>query len=184
MGAASAWQMHGNAATIRSLLAQESAQAPRPYPRRAMSSARGSTSAVGSTLGRKRGASTLYTHDASTLMATALNVGMPQEESFRGAHKAKVSKLARIVQDWLRDPVPAVVGLNELHPTIANKLMEELPMTIDGLIVSYLGTPRLLGMGVVDALLPVDLGVLSSGILRRLRPNCTNRPWPSNVSWP
>ena len=89
----------------------------------------------------KRGASTLLTHDASTLMATALNVGMPQEESFRGTQLQKVSKLARIVQEWLREPVPAVVGLNELHPTIANKLMEELPMTID---VATHGTNSLL----------------------------------------
>ena len=83
-----------------------------------MSAPGASTPADASTLGRLP--------DASTLTVTALNVGMHQEDSFKRTQGVLVAKLARYVQEWLDGPGAAVVGLNEIHPTIAGKLMSEL----------------------------------------------------------
>ena len=71
-----------------------------------------------STLGREP--------DASTLTATAFNVGMIGEDSFETQQKVK--QLARWVIEWLEGTGGAVVGLNEIHPTIARKLWRQLHM--------------------------------------------------------
>ena len=63
--------------------------------------------------------------DASTLGVTALNVGMPQARNFLSTQDDKVVELAARVQEWLENG-PAVVGLNEIHPDIAEKLVNEL----------------------------------------------------------
>ena len=77
-----------------------------------MSSPGASTPADASTLG--------------TLTVTALNVGMMEEHSFRSQQGKLVGQLARHIKGWLGGPGAAVVGLNEIHPTIAAKLMREL----------------------------------------------------------
>ena len=67
--------------------------------------------------------------DASTLgtlTVTALNVGMIQEDAYRSSQGVKVKKLAGHVLGWLDGPGAAVVGLNEIHPTIAGELMRLL----------------------------------------------------------
>ena len=66
--------------------------------------------------------------DASTLGVTvsALNVGMPQNDSFAksGKQDRKVAELVDIVLGWFDDtPGPAVVGLNEIAPVIEEKLV-------------------------------------------------------------
>ena len=83
-----------------------------------MSSPGASTTADASTLGGHR--------DASTLTVTAFNVGMLERDSFKGQQKVKVKKLALIVLEWLTEPGGAVVGLNEIHLEIAEKLRNEL----------------------------------------------------------
>ena len=77
-----------------------------------MSSPGASTPADASTLG--------------TLTVTALNVGMMQADSFKSQQKALVARLARHVLGWLDGPGAAVVGLNEIHSTIAEKLKLKL----------------------------------------------------------
>ena len=67
--------------------------------------------------------------DASTLgtiTVTALNVGMMEEHSFRSQQGKLVGQLARHIKGWLGGPGAAVVGLNEIHPTIAVMLMKDL----------------------------------------------------------
>ena len=63
--------------------------------------------------------------DASTLWVTALNVGMLQANSFKKSQDEKVAKLAGRVEKWLEEDL-AVVGLNEIHPSIAEKLKRAL----------------------------------------------------------
>ena len=63
--------------------------------------------------------------DASTRRVTAFNVGMIQANSFEKSQDKKVAELAGHVKNWLEE-VPAVVGLNEIHPSIAQKLVGEL----------------------------------------------------------
>ena len=66
--------------------------------------------------------------DASTLGVTAFNVGMLDEKAFGSKQNSKVSDLAELVCRWLAlDHGPAnVVGLNEIAPSIAQKLVEKL----------------------------------------------------------
>ena len=75
-------------------------------------------------------ASTLGYVDASTLGVTAFNVGMMQANAFGQKQEAKVAELARHVETWLEDG-PAVVGLNEIHPTIAMMLEMLLALRVD-----------------------------------------------------
>ena len=63
--------------------------------------------------------------DASTLGATCFNVGMIASDSFASQQQGKVVELARHVFGWVQDG-PAVVGLNEIAPTIAQHLVERL----------------------------------------------------------
>jgi len=63
--------------------------------------------------------------DASTLRVTAFNVGMPQADCFIKSQDAKVAMLAGFVEEWLDDGL-AVVGLNEIHSSIAQKLEQAL----------------------------------------------------------
>ena len=63
--------------------------------------------------------------DASTLGATAFNVGMISADAFKQTQDEKVAQLAHHVASWLADG-PAVVGLNEIHPNIAAKLRVQL----------------------------------------------------------
>ena len=69
------------------------------------------------------------TPDASTLGVTAFNVGMIQEDAFTGKkYKAgkqddNLEELAGHVQRWLED---GVVGLNEIHPSLVQKLVKKL----------------------------------------------------------
>ena len=63
------------------------------------------------------------TPDASTLGATCWNVGMIDPFSFAKTQESKVAELAGHVNKWLQDG-PAVVGINEIHPTIANYLVQ------------------------------------------------------------
>ena len=78
-----------------------------------------------SRLGATANAAPLGTPDASTLGATAFNVGMLQVDSFGNKHSARVNELAGYVKTWLEDG-PAVVGLNEIAPNIAEHLVERL----------------------------------------------------------
>ena len=64
--------------------------------------------------------------DASMLSVTAFNAGMIAEDSFKRSQGPKVNTLARWVIEWLEGPYGAVVGLNEIHQTIAEKLLVEL----------------------------------------------------------
>ena len=67
--------------------------------------------------------------DASTLGVSCLNVGMLQENAFGKRQQQKVQELAGSVQRWLIEgDGPAVVGLNEIHPSIADKVEDELHM--------------------------------------------------------
>ena len=77
-----------------------------------MSSPGASTPADASTLG--------------TLTATALNVGMNEEDSFKSSQGSQVAKLAGIIMKWLEGPGAAAVALNEVHSTIAEKVLREL----------------------------------------------------------
>jgi hypothetical protein len=63
--------------------------------------------------------------DASTLVVTALNVGMIHRDSFTRQQDHLVAALAGHVEKWLEEG-PAVVGLNEIHPIIARKLVRQL----------------------------------------------------------
>ena len=63
--------------------------------------------------------------DASTLVVTALNVGMIHADSFVRRQDDLVAALAGHVEKWLEEG-PGVVGLNEIHPIIARKLVEKL----------------------------------------------------------
>ena len=55
-----------------------------------------------------------------------MNVGMIQADSFKSTQALKVKKLAGHVLEWLDGQGAAVVGLNEIHPTIVEKLMRVL----------------------------------------------------------
>ena len=77
-----------------------------------MSSPGASTPADASTLG--------------TLTVTALNVGMNQEDSCKRSQGSQVAKLAGIIMKWLEGPGAAAVALNEVHSTIAEKVLREL----------------------------------------------------------
>ena len=73
--------------------------------------------------------------DASTLWVTALNVGMPQANSFDKSQDEKVAKLAGYVEKWLEEDL-AVVGLNEIDPTIAEKLKRALAQKVNvGMVI-------------------------------------------------
>jgi hypothetical protein len=78
-------------------------------------------------LAMERGDASTRTHppDASTLGVTAFNVGMLQAISFAQRQDEKVAELAGHVKRWLEEG-PAVVGLNEIAPSIAKKLVEKL----------------------------------------------------------
>ena len=64
--------------------------------------------------------------EASTLAITAFNVGMLQPDCYRTSQDAKVNQLAVHVKSWLNTDVPAIVGINEIDPGIATKLVEKL----------------------------------------------------------
>ena len=64
--------------------------------------------------------------DASTLGTTAFNVGMIVQDAVGNLQDTKVAELAGHVQSWLEIAEIAVVGLNEIHPSIAKKLVKEL----------------------------------------------------------
>ena len=64
--------------------------------------------------------------DASTLGVTAFNVGMIDPKAFAKTQYDKVAELATHVKSWLDSEELAVVGLNEIAPSIAEKLVEEL----------------------------------------------------------
>ena len=67
------------------------------------------------------------TADASMLGATAFNVGMITDHAFKNTQDQKVAELAGHVEQWLvLDGGPAVVGLNEIAPNIAQKLVARL----------------------------------------------------------
>ena len=81
--------------------------------------------------------------DASTLGVSALNVGMPEEHSFLKKQDKKVADLADIIEQWFDDmPGPAVVGLNEIAPGIANKLVAALEPACVCLFVPSPRRPR------------------------------------------
>ena len=61
-----------------------------------------------------------------TLTVTALNVGMNSEDSSKYNQGERRRKLADIVMSWLNGPGAAAVALNEIHSTIAEKLLREL----------------------------------------------------------
>jgi hypothetical protein len=63
--------------------------------------------------------------DASSLGAICINVGMTNEDSYGLEQDAKVQQLADWLTQWLNGGA-AVVGINELHPTIAKKLAARL----------------------------------------------------------
>ena len=77
-----------------------------------MSSPGASTPADASTLG--------------TLTVTALNVGMKEEDSFKSIQGSLRARLAGIIMKWLEGPGAAAVALNEIHSTIAEKVLREL----------------------------------------------------------
>ena len=77
-----------------------------------MSSPGASTPADASTLG--------------TLTVTALNVGMNQEGNFKSNQGSLLKRLAGDIMTWLDGPGAAAVALNEIHSTIAAKLLREL----------------------------------------------------------
>ena len=72
--------------------------------------------------------------DASSLGVTALNVGMIQADAFsgiaprwarKGKQDEKLEVLAGHVLRWLQEG-PAVVGLNEIAPSLVEKLVRKL----------------------------------------------------------
>ena len=67
--------------------------------------------------------------DASTLVATAFNVGMINPDSFGKTQDDKVGQLAGHVAKW-SEQEPAVVGLN-IDPTIVVKLVGKLNLHYD-----------------------------------------------------
>ena len=75
--------------------------------------------------------------DASTLEATAFNVGMIEPNCFGNKQvlDAKINELVDIVAEWLPPERDAVVGLNEIVPEIGGKLMhgleQKLHCTVD-----------------------------------------------------
>ena len=70
---------------------------------------------------------------ASMLSATAFNVGMPQEDAFKATQAEKILELAGWVIQWMDGPGGAVVGLQEVHPTIAGKLLVLLQSRAPGM---------------------------------------------------
>ena len=67
--------------------------------------------------------------DASTLGVACINVGMQNEHRYGNKQDEKVDVLAGWVREWLNvlgEGEDVVVGINELHPTIATKLVELL----------------------------------------------------------
>ena len=66
--------------------------------------------------------------DASTLGATAFNVGMitATANSFATCQDTMLAKLADIVEEWLPAGSPNVVGLNEIHPTLVPMVVAKL----------------------------------------------------------
>ena len=64
--------------------------------------------------------------DASTLEATAFNVGMMDRHCYGNKQNAKINELVDIVADWLPSEKDAVVGINEIHPQIVEELVERL----------------------------------------------------------
>ena len=64
------------------------------------------------------------------MLGTALQVGMLQADSFKHQQGVLVAKLAGHIKGWLDGPGAAVVGLNEIHPTIARKLEQKLAQTM------------------------------------------------------
>ena len=75
--------------------------------------------------------------DASTLAVSALNVGMIDEMAFthNQVQDKNVKVLAGHVMTWLDPPQKhAVVGLNEIHPKILQKLVEEVESDIGHVI--------------------------------------------------
>ena len=84
--------------------------------------------------------------EASKLKLTSLNVGMNEAGSFAGSQGAKVKTLARHVQVFLAGPDAAVVGFNELHSTIADKVMRVLEQVAptDNFQIATRGTNSLL----------------------------------------
>jgi len=67
--------------------------------------------------------------DASTLGVTTLNCGMIAENAFTNKNKGqheKLAQLANIVCGWLLDSGPNVVGLNEMHPELAAKVVADI----------------------------------------------------------
>ena len=77
--------------------------------------------------------------DASMLGATAFNVGMNASNSFAKHQDIQVGELADYVKGWLSlDGQPSVVGLNELAPNIAQRLLTNLQnQHVDIGIASY-----------------------------------------------
>ena len=67
--------------------------------------------------------------DASTLGVTAFNVGMIQEDAFKLTQDEKLQELALHVATWLQEG-PAVVGLNEIHPRLVEKLALKLELNL------------------------------------------------------
>ena len=63
---------------------------------------------------------------AATLAATAFNVGMPSENAFKATQALKIQQLTNWVIQWMQGPGGAVVGLQEVHPDIAGKLLASL----------------------------------------------------------
>ena len=87
---------------------------PRREPARCLH-ARGNQSRLGAT------------PDASMLGAIAFNVGMIDANCFKKDQDAKIQELAGYVEGWLHlEGGPAVVGLNEIAPPIAKKLVDRL----------------------------------------------------------
>ena len=62
----------------------------------------------------------------STLTVTALNVGMKEEDSFKSIQGSLRARLAGIIMKWLEGPGAAAVALNEIHSTIAEKVLRVL----------------------------------------------------------
>ena len=64
---------------------------------------------------------------ALALKVTAFNVGMIQADAHtsKNQQEEKIKTLAELVKEWLREG-NAVVGLNEIHLSIAEKLVEQL----------------------------------------------------------
>ena len=64
--------------------------------------------------------------DSESLSVVAFNVGLIQQVAFKKTQDDKVRELGWFIGRWLRDHGVAVVGLKEIHETIASKLKVEL----------------------------------------------------------